>query len=342
MYPGMSFQTFSELTRFTEEDLKYNQNFKKPAEMFGIQGEWSFRFGYRLYTLNSVDYRSRAEVMNKQIDERKGLKITYRSAIEQAYKELCSFFGEPVKYENNLDSLSLNDPYYTFDYFDAAWDFKDNVRISLKLNFLGTNRPSKEARKDEFVMNANEDPPPRNELVFQLQQHLNDFVTRKEVSLPNQPHYKLGMSPRAFSVAYPEFYPNGFQIDGDFEEKETINGLKGEWSYDIRKDTMHHISYRIGTPRRQDVGAKEIKMYAAATKELHTRFEKALGSPTIFYDSTEYVTTNRMRIFSKKIYLAKWVDGNIVHAVMMTKRHDGNGLPTTKIYVKVDIYRMKK
>ena len=341
MYPGMSFQAFTELTRFTEEDLEYNQDYEKSAEMFGTQGNWSFSFGYRLYTLNSVDYRSEAHVESKSIEEQNAFKETYRDAVEQAYKELRSFYGEPAKYENNLDSLGLNELYYTADYFSAAWDY-ENVRISLKLDFLGTSRPQEGTEEQEFVMNAHEELMAKNKLVFQLQQHLNDFVTRKEVSLPNQLRYKLGMSPRAFSVAYPEFYPDGFQIDGDFEEKETINGLKGKWSYDIREDTLHHVSYRIGTPRRGAVGATEIKSYAKAAKELHARFEKVLGPPAILYDSTEFVTSNKMGIFSKKVYLAEWIDGNIVHTVTMTKRHDGKGVPTSKIYVKVDIYRKVK
>ena len=296
------------------DEQTYSKQLALSDTLQTIQGTWNF--GVFKNRLVEAQFHGQSNI---RTEAEFNPWVKSAGQVVEAYTKI---FGEPSSYFTG--SNQFTDPksreYEGIDgqreiFHEAVW-VKSGMRIRLNCDF-GTYHT---AEKPEYFPNA---PQARSSYEFSI--GYSRIPTKMEPKPIEGCEFWLGMSVLDFARAFPQLFPNGVQMTGQWQQSAIEKGLEGEWTFDFEADKLTHAAFRHYSA---DLSSNSAISCIQGTEEIIDSLQDRYGKPDDFYarESESRGATEKQSI-SLRMREANWYDAKGMKISVECTQYGGKSEP---------------
>jgi hypothetical protein len=295
---GMSANEFKKIIPGVLPDQTViNKDLSLKERIYSIKGSWSFNINNNL--LASASYYAEPVIRNKASFD------SLINSAKQLIDDYTRLYGKPFSYNeganqfrdrNDYEYLRNNGKRELFE--EAVWHTA-TMNISISCDF----RSNYYSEFQEGIPNG-----PAEWYYYSFRIGFYPFLENKTESPETTGRFSLGMNVNDFAKVFPQLFPNGIDLTGQWGRKEKIYGLDGGWAYDFESGKLNWMLYDNYI---QEINAKNFDKSFSATKHLIADYAGIYGKPdsTIIGD-TVFKDPAKQHHWSYDVIEAYWKNAN--------------------------------
>jgi len=118
--------------------------------------------------------------------------------------------------------------------------------------------------------------------------------------------FYLGMDVNDFGKVFPELFPNGVGLTGQWGREEKLYGLNGSWAYRFENGKLNWMHYDKYIDEINDTNFNKC---LSATKQLLKDYTKQYGKPdTTIIGNTHFIDPYKKHHWGYDVLEARWKD----------------------------------
>jgi hypothetical protein len=296
VYIGMTADEFkTKLPGMLPNETKYNGDLYLKEKLHDIDGRWTFVFSGN--DLVSAGFLGESKIKNE---------ADFNNWINSAgsiIDDYIKIYGQPLKYEKGAskyldrDNIEYEKTIGKREVFhEAFWETK-TMRIRISCDYRSNYF-------EEFREDLPNGPPQWFNYAFQIK--YSSVPANRDVKADDVGRFYLGMDVKSFAKVFPELFPKGIGMSGQWHREQELYGISGSWSYTFENDklTWMHFNRYI-----DEINEANFNKCLSATKQLIKDYSGSYGIPdTTMIGDTTFLDPIKKRHWGYDVIEARWKD----------------------------------